>query len=56
MTGPVQMTGFKFRIGKYKIRFWKLGFEFGDDCGGRCWIWPWKRRHLSKINNLDDLP
>ena len=36
-----EMTGLKLKMGKYKMRFWKSGFEFGDDCGGRVFIWPW---------------
>ena len=35
------VTGLKFKIGKYKFRFWKSGFEYGTNSGGRVIFYPW---------------
>jgi hypothetical protein len=44
-------NGLKFKIGKYKVRIWKYGWEYGDDCGGRYFFFWWAP---NKPNYKDD--
>lgn len=39
--GPYKLGGLKFRIGDKQVRVWRLGFEIGDDLGGRVYWFPW---------------
>ena len=42
-------NGLKFKIGKYRIRIWKYGWEYGDDMGGKYYLFPWApKRNNSK--------
>lgn len=42
MKGSIAL-GFKFKIGKYKVRIWKYGLEVGDNLGGRIYFFPWAK-------------
>lgn len=33
--------GLKFKVGKYRVRIWKYGFEVGTNLGGQVWFFPW---------------
>lgn len=44
MSCACEATGLKFRIGKWRFRFWKYGWEYGDNLGGRMFFWPWRKK------------
>ena len=33
--------GFKFKIGNWRFRVWKKGFEYGNQFGGKVIFFPW---------------
>ena len=43
MQGQVAL-GFKVRIGQYRFRIWKNGFEYGNRLGGRIIFFPWSKK------------
>ena len=36
-----EAKGLKFKIGKYRVRVWKYGFEYSDGMIGRYFFFPW---------------
>lgn len=43
MNQAVYAKGIKFKIGKYKVRIWKTGWEYSDGCYGRVFFFWWAR-------------
>ena len=40
---PAQANGIKFKIGKYRVRIWKTGWEYSDGMIGRVFFFPWSK-------------
>lgn len=41
MTQAGEAKGLKLRIGRWRFRLWKYGFEWGNNLGGRVVFFPW---------------
>lgn len=41
MMGTMKALGLTLRLGRYHLRVWKNGFEFGNHLGGRVFQFPW---------------
>ena len=41
MNQPVEARGLKFRIGKWRVRIWRYGFEYDDGMRGKMRFFPW---------------
>ena len=40
---PMQVKGWTLRLGRFHIRIWTRGIEWGDQFGGRMKLFPWAR-------------